>query len=65
MIMNNKPLLVVIGGGFGGIELIKKLKNKPFDIILVDWIWNYFTYEYSFRIITQPFRKEKCRECEE
>ena len=40
--MKEYPVIVVIGGGFGGIELIG----------------------FRNRIITQPFLKEKCMECE-
>ncbi|MFH1297164.1 MAG: NAD(P)/FAD-dependent oxidoreductase [Bacteroidota bacterium] len=47
------------------VHLIRLIGFRNRLGILIDWIWNYFTYEYSFRIITQPFRKEKCRDCEE
>ncbi len=30
------PRIVVIGAGFAGIHFIKKLKNKPFQIVLID-----------------------------
>jgi NADH:quinone reductase (non-electrogenic) len=30
------PRIVVIGGGFAGISLIKKLRNKKFQIVLLD-----------------------------
>jgi len=34
---NNKiPKVVIIGGGFGGIEVAKKLRNKPVDVLLLD-----------------------------
>ena len=36
MSQKKKPVLVVIGGGFGGIELIKRLRDSSFDIILID-----------------------------
>lgn len=32
----NLPRILVIGGGFAGISLIKKLKNKPFQVVVVD-----------------------------
>ncbi|ARK11246.1 NAD(P)/FAD-dependent oxidoreductase [Fibrella sp. ES10-3-2-2] len=32
----NKPRVVVIGGGFGGINLVKGLKNKGFQIVMFD-----------------------------
>ncbi|MFH1160195.1 MAG: NAD(P)/FAD-dependent oxidoreductase [bacterium] len=46
------------------VHLIRLIGFRNRLAILIDWIWNYFTYEYSFRIITQPFRKEKCRDCD-
>lgn len=33
---NNFPKIVVIGAGFAGINFIKKLKNKPVQVILID-----------------------------
>lgn len=36
--------LVVVGGGFGGIELIKRLNKKPFRITLIDKN-NYHTFQ--------------------
>jgi NADH dehydrogenase len=33
---NNYPKVVVIGAGFAGINFIKKLENKPVQIILID-----------------------------
>ncbi|MCS7019269.1 MAG: NAD(P)/FAD-dependent oxidoreductase [Bernardetiaceae bacterium] len=38
------PRVVVIGGGFAGIELIKKLANKPLQIVLFDR-HNYHTFQ--------------------
>lgn len=32
----DKPRVVVIGGGFGGINLVKGLKNKGFQIVMFD-----------------------------
>lgn len=42
--MNNWPHIVVVGGGFGGIELIKQLKNAAFRITLIDKN-NYHTFQ--------------------
>src|ERR1700722_14390427 len=39
-----RPRIVIIGGGFGGINLAKKLKNKPVDILLLDK-HNYHTFQ--------------------
>lgn len=33
---NSLPRVVVIGGGFAGISLVKKLKNKPVQIVVLD-----------------------------
>jgi NADH dehydrogenase len=38
------PRIVIIGGGFGGIQLAKKLKNKPVEILLLDK-HNYHTFQ--------------------
>lgn len=34
--MNNKQKVIVVGGGFAGIQLVRKLDDKLFDIILID-----------------------------
>lgn len=44
---NNKskfPVVVVIGGGFGGIEVVKRLADKPVEVILIDK-HNYHTFQ--------------------
>lgn len=41
---NNFPKVVIIGAGFGGIELAKNLKNKEVDVLLVDK-HNYHTFQ--------------------
>ncbi|MBN1197798.1 MAG: hypothetical protein JXA23_00505 [Bacteroidales bacterium] len=41
------------------VHLIRLVGFRNRIAILTDWIWNYFTYEYTFRIITRPFREEK------
>lgn len=28
--------IVIIGGGFGGLQLAKSLKNSPYQIVLID-----------------------------
>ncbi|SEL11541.1 NAD(P)/FAD-dependent oxidoreductase [Parapedobacter koreensis] len=33
---NKFPRVVVVGGGFGGIEVAKKLKNKEVEVLLLD-----------------------------
>ena len=38
------PRVVIIGGGFAGINLAKKLKNKPVEILLLDK-HNYHTFQ--------------------
>jgi len=41
---NPKPRIVIIGGGFGGLSLAKKLKNAPVDVLLLDR-HNYHTFQ--------------------
>src|ERR1041384_6724221 len=38
------PRIVIIGGGFGGINLAKKLKNAPVEVLLLDK-HNYHTFQ--------------------
>ncbi len=38
------PHLIIIGGGFAGIELVKQLKNKPVKVTLLDKN-NYHTFQ--------------------
>lgn len=42
--VSDLPRVVVVGGGFGGIELIKRLKNKAFQLVLIDKN-NYHTFQ--------------------
>ncbi|MDB5118295.1 MAG: dehydrogenase-like protein, partial [Mucilaginibacter sp.] len=41
---NSKPRVVIIGGGFGGLQLAKKLKKAPVDILMLDK-HNYHTFQ--------------------
>ena len=38
------PLVVIIGGGFGGIEVAKQLEDKPVDVLMLDK-HNYHTFQ--------------------
>lgn len=40
----NYPVVVIVGGGFGGLELAKKLENKPYKVYLIDKN-NYHTFQ--------------------
>lgn len=40
----NKPRVIVIGGGFGGINAVKKLRGKGFQVVLFDK-HNYHTFQ--------------------
>ncbi len=42
--ISNHPRIVIIGGGFGGIELAKKLKGQPVEVLMVDKN-NYHTFQ--------------------
>lgn len=39
-----KPRIVIIGGGFAGLQLAKNLKNSPVDILMLDK-HNYHTFQ--------------------
>jgi len=39
-----KPHIVIVGGGFGGIQLAKKLKKAPAEVLLLDK-HNYHTFQ--------------------
>jgi NADH dehydrogenase len=41
---SSKPRIVIIGGGFGGLQLARKLKKAPVDILLLDKN-NYHTFQ--------------------
>src|SRR3954471_23338281 len=38
------PLVVIIGGGFGGLQVAKKLKDAPVDVLMLDK-HNYHTFQ--------------------
>src|ERR1700712_5504298 len=40
----NKPRIIIIGGGFGGINAAKKLRNKGYQVVLFDK-HNYHTFQ--------------------
>ena len=41
---NSKPRVVIIGGGFGGLQLAQKLKDAPVNVLLLDK-HNYHTFQ--------------------
>ena len=41
---SNVPRVVIIGGGFGGLRLAKSLKNKRFQVLMLDQN-NYHTFQ--------------------
>ncbi len=41
---SNLPRVLVIGCGFAGLNLVKKLRNKPFQIVMIDK-HNYHTFQ--------------------
>ncbi len=61
------PKIIVIGGGFAGLQLIKKLNNKPYRVILLDK-HNYHTFQpllyqiasagLTAESIAYPFRRK-------
>src|ERR1700761_6200769 len=38
------PLVVIVGGGFGGLEVANQLKDKPVDVLMLDK-HNYHTFQ--------------------
>lgn len=40
----NKPRIIIVGGGFGGLELAKKLKGEAVDVLMIDR-HNYHTFQ--------------------
>ena len=40
----SRPRIVIVGGGFGGLTLAKKLKHTPADVLLIDK-HNYHTFQ--------------------
>src|SRR3984885_3744216 len=38
------PLVVIIGGGFGGLQVARKLKDKPVEVLMIDK-HNYHTFQ--------------------
>ncbi len=60
------PRLVVIGGGFAGLELVRRLENKPFKVMLLDkqnhhcfqpLLYQVATASLSADSIAHPFRR--------
>ena len=41
---SDKPRIVIVGGGFGGIELMKKLSTKEVQVVMIDR-HNYHTFQ--------------------
>ena len=44
------PHVVIIGGGFAGLTLIKKLANQPFKVTLIDRN-NFHTFQQYIYIL--------------
>src|SRR4051812_23632411 len=38
------PLVVIVGGGFGGMQVAKKLADKPVEVLMLDK-HNYHTFQ--------------------
>ena len=41
---SNRPRVVIVGGGFGGLQLAKSLKKKRFQVVMLDQN-NYHTFQ--------------------
>lgn len=60
------PRIVIVGGGFAGFNLAKKLKNKPVQVVLIDKNNFHQFLPLAYRVATSgiepdnivfPFRK--------
>src|SRR5690606_26634098 len=60
------PTVVVIGGGFAGLELIKRLEGRPYKVLLLDkqnhhcfqpLLYQVATASLSADSIAHPFRR--------
>ena len=57
--IDRKPRVVVIGGGFAGQALIRALRNKPVDILLIDKN-NYMTFQpLLYQVATSELEPEE------
>lgn len=63
---NTKPKIVVIGGGFAGLQFIQNIKHDVFDILLIDKLNHYQFQPLFYQVATSqiepssisfPFRK--------
>jgi NADH dehydrogenase FAD-containing subunit len=50
--MSEISRVVIIGGGFGGLEAARALKRANRLLVLVQWAWNYATWNRAARLIT-------------
>jgi len=66
MSANNKPKIVVIGGGFAGLQFIQNIKEDKFDILLIDKLNHHQFQPLFYQVATSqvepssisfPFRK--------
>ena len=47
--MNSKdksklPVVVIVGGSFGGLQVVRKLEDKPVEVLMIDK-HNYHTFQ--------------------
>ncbi|MBK8053376.1 MAG: NAD(P)/FAD-dependent oxidoreductase [Saprospiraceae bacterium] len=63
---NHKPRLIVLGGGFAGLQLIENIKKDQFDILLIDQLNHHQFQPLFYQVATSqiepssisfPFRK--------
>ena len=61
--------MVVVGGGFGGLNAARALAGQPVRVTLLDrrnhhnrflvlfeWAWAYVSWQRGARLITRPWR---------
>ena len=57
---NEVPLVVIVGGGFGGLAAAKSLRRAPVNVLLIDrssvffqWVWTYLSAKRGDRLIIE------------
>ncbi len=62
-----RPSVVMVGAGFGGLRVARGLSRAPVWLIgfrnrmlvLVNWAWNYLTYDRAVRLIRRTASRQR------
>lgn len=56
---SDRPRVVVVGAGFGGLEMVRRLRGEPVDVMLVDR-HNYHTFQpLLYQVVTAGLEPEE------